>query len=208
MRRPQKRAKKLEKNGNESSCLPKRISNNQTKVTDMSNMKIVVLMGSPRDLPFASKIKNFLKKEKFPLDCVYNVASAHKTPEKLLNDLKEKERSNEYIVYITVAGLSDALSGVVAGYTRYPVIACPPDSDKHGGKKVFSSTAMPKGIPVAYIVEAENAVLFAVRILAMSNPELKKSLTNYKNKMIKAVYDGAEEVKKITQKKDVNRLTV
>jgi 5-(carboxyamino)imidazole ribonucleotide mutase len=200
--------KKLENNGNKRSCLPKRISNNLTEVTDMSNMKIVVIMGSPRDLPFASKIKNFLKKEKFPLDCVYNVASAHKTPEKLLNDLKEKEKNNEYIVYITVAGLSDALSGVVAGYTQYPVIACPPDSDKHGGKKVFSSTAMPKGIAVAYVVKPENAALLAVRILAMANPELKKSLASYKHKIVKAVYDGAEEVKKITQKKDVNRLTV
>ena len=75
----------------------------------MPEEKIVVLMGSPRDLHFASKIKGFLKKEGFPVKCVYNVASAHKTPEKLLNDLKEYEESGDSIVYITVAGLSDAL---------------------------------------------------------------------------------------------------
>jgi phosphoribosylaminoimidazole carboxylase PurE protein len=167
----------------------------------MSRKKIIVLMGSPRDLPFASKIKAFLKKEKFPLNCVYNVASAHRTPEKLLNDLKENEKIGDCIVYITVAGLSDALSGVVAGYTCYPVIACPPDSDKHGGKKVFSSTAMPRGIPVAYVAKPENAALVAVRIFAMSDTELKKSLADYKKKMEKAVYDGAEEVRKVTQKK-------
>jgi 5-(carboxyamino)imidazole ribonucleotide mutase len=174
----------------------------------MKNEKIVVLMGSPRDLPFASKIKDFLKKEKFPVSVVYEVASAHRTPEKLLNDLKTYEQSGDNIVYVTVAGLSDALSGVVAGYTLYPVVACPPDSEKHGGSKVFSSTAMPKGIPVAYVVKPENAALVAVRIFAMSNPALKKRLDSFKQKMTKAVYDGAEEVKKVTQKKDINRLAV
>jgi 5-(carboxyamino)imidazole ribonucleotide mutase len=174
----------------------------------MKNEKIVVLMGSPRDLPFASKIKDFLKKEKFPVSVVYEVASAHRTPEKLLNDLKTYEQSGDNIVYVTVAGLSDALSGVVAGSTLYPVVACPPDSEKHGGSKVFSSTAMPKGIPVAYVVKPENAALVAVRIFAMSNPALKKRLDSFKQKMTKAVYDGAEEVKKVTQKKDINRLAV
>lgn len=174
----------------------------------MPKEKIVVLMGSPRDLPFASKIKDFLKKEGFPVSCVYNVASAHRTPKKLLDDLGEYEESGDSLVYITVAGLSDALSGVVAGYTRFPVIACPPDSEKYGGAKVFSSTAMPKGIPVAYVAKPENAALVAVRIFAMSNPDLKKNLDQFKQKMAKAVYEGAEEVKKITKKKDVNRLAV
>ena len=174
----------------------------------MPKENIIVLMGSPRDLPFASKIKNFLKKEDFQVNCIYNVASAHRTPEKLLNDLKEYEKSGDNIVYITVAGLSDALSGVVAGFTRYPVVACPPDSEKHGGAKVFSSTAMPKGIPVAYVAKPENAALIAARILAMSNSDLIETLYKLKRKMEKAVYEGAEEVKKIIRKKDVNRLTV
>jgi len=174
----------------------------------MPEEKIVILMGSPRDLPFASKIKNFLKKEKIPVSCVYNVASAHRTPEKLLNDLKENEKSKSSIVYVTVAGLSDALSGVVAGYTRFPVIACPPDSEEHGDAKVFSSTAMPKGIPVAYVAKPENAALVAIRIFALTNPELKEQLDKFKQKMAKTVYEGAEEVKKITEKKDVNRLAV
>ena len=174
----------------------------------MPEQKIVVLMGSPRDLPFAAKIKNFLKEEGFQVSCEYEVASAHRTPDKLLNDLKSYEESGDSLVYITVAGLSDALSGVVAGYTTYPVVACPPDSEKYGGAKVFSSTAMPKGIAVAYVAKPENAALVAVRILAISNPELKEQLDKFKQKMAKAVYESAEEVKKLTQKKDVNRLTV
>jgi len=104
--------------------------------------------------------------------------------------------------------LSDSLSGVVAGYTHFPVIACPPDSEEHGGAKVFSSTAMPKGIPVAFVAKPENAALVAIRIFGLTNPELKEQLDKFKQKMAKAVYDGAAEVKKITEKKDINRLAV
>lgn len=160
----------------------------------MPKEKIIVLMGSARDLNFASRIKDFLREENFPVSCNYNVASAHRTPQKLLKDLQEYEESGDKLVFITVAGLSDALSGVVAGYTKYPVIACPPDSEKYGSAKVFSSTAMPKGIPVAYVSKPENAALAAVKILALSNPILYESLGRFKQKMEKSVYEGAEEV--------------
>jgi 5-(carboxyamino)imidazole ribonucleotide mutase len=162
----------------------------------MPKEKIVVLMGSPRDIPFASRVQDFLKEEKIPVTCVYNVASAHRTPQKLLKDLKEYEESGNNLIYITVAGLSDALSGVVAGYTKYPVIACPPDSKKYGNTKVFSSTAMPRGIPVAYVAKPENAALAAVRILALANPTLNESLNRFKEKMEKSVYESADQVKK------------
>jgi len=167
----------------------------------MSKEKIVVLMGSKRDHKFASRIGDFLRKEGFPITCDYNVASAHRTPQKLLNDLQEYENSGDNIVLVTVAGLSDALSGVVAGYSKYPVIACPPDSEKCEGAKIFSSVATPKGIPVAYIPKPENAALAAAKILALSNHSLYESLRRYKQKMERNVYEGAEEVKKISKSK-------
>jgi len=68
--------------------------------------------------------------------------------------------------------------------------------------------ATPTGIPVAYVVKPENAALVAIRIFALTNPELKECLDKFKQKMTKAIYDGAEEVKKLTQKKDINRLAV
>jgi len=167
----------------------------------MSKEKIVVLMGSKRDHKFASCIGDFLREEGFPITCDYNVASAHRTPQKLLNDLQEYENSGDNIVLVTVAGLSDALSGVVAGYSKYPVIACPPDSEKCEGAKIFSSVATPKGIPVAYIPKPENAALAAVKILALSNHSLYESLRRYKQKMERNVYEGAEEVKRISKSK-------
>ncbi|MGQ9460900.1 MAG: AIR carboxylase family protein [Candidatus Bathyarchaeaceae archaeon] len=161
----------------------------------MPKGKIIVLMGSKRDYEFASRIGNFLKEEGFPVECHYNVASAHKAPKKLLDDLKEYEKSGDNIVLITVAGLSDALSGVVAGYTKYPVIACPPDSEKYGGAKIFSSVATPKGIAVAYIPEPENAAFAAVKILALSNHSLYEKIRQYRRRMEENVYESAEEMK-------------
>ena len=158
--------------------------------------RIVVLMGSKKDYEFASRIGNFLKEEGFPVSCEYNVASAHKTPQKLLDDLQRYETSRDNVVFITVAGLSDALSGVVAGYTKYPVIACPPDSERHSYAKIFSSVSTPRGVPVAYVPEPENAALAAVRILALANRSLQGKIVQYKRKMEGKVRRNAEEIRK------------
>lgn len=161
----------------------------------MPKEKIVVLMGSKSDYNFASRIKQFLEKENFSVKCEFNVASAHKTTKKLLDDLAGYEKSGENIVFITVAGLSDALSGVVAGYTKYPVIACPPDAEQFGWAKAFSSIMMPKGVAVDFVSNPENAALAAAKILALSNPKLQKRVSEYRQRLEKAIYDAAKEVR-------------
>ncbi|MFQ6087077.1 MAG: AIR carboxylase family protein [Candidatus Bathyarchaeia archaeon] len=161
----------------------------------MQKQKIIVLMGSASDIPFAHRIRDFLREAGFAIRCEYRVSSAHRNPEKLLLDLKNYERSNETIVYITVAGLSDALSGVVAGFTKYPVIACAPDVDKHGLLKIFSSIMTPKGVAVSYVPKPENAALAAAKILALSNSSLAKEIEQYKLKAKKAVEKMDAEIK-------------
>ena len=84
--------------------------------------RVVVLMGSERDLEFCREIAKHLKT--FGLEYQFRVASAHKTPEKVLEILKEFEPQKT--VYITVAGRSNALSAFVDANTTKPVIACPP----------------------------------------------------------------------------------
>lgn len=161
----------------------------------MTKQKIVILMGSTSDFSFAHRIEYFIKKANFSIQCEYKVNSAHRNPEKLLTDLKSYEKSNENIVYITVAGLSDALSGVVAGFTKYPVIACPPDVEKHGLAKVFSSIMTPKGIAVSYVPKPENAALAAAKILALSNSSLAKKIEQYRQKAKRAVEKMDADVK-------------
>ncbi len=168
----------------------------------MPKEKIVVLMGSKSDYAFASRIGAFLEEAGFSVPCEYNIVSAHRTPRKLLDNLQEYEETEANTVFITVAGLSDALSGVVASYTKYPVIACPPDSEKYEWAKTFSSAVTPKGIAVAYIPRPENAALAAVKMLALSDHSLHDKIVHLRERMKRNVYADAEELEKSTRPKD------
>ncbi len=149
----------------------------------MPQGRIVVFMGSKRDYEFASRIDKFLQEEGFGVECEYVVASAHKTPRKLLDEVEKREKAGGQIVFITVAGLSDALSGVVAGSTKYPVIACPPDAEKFGYAKFFSSAITPQGVAVAYVPRPENAALSAVKTLALSDEGLQRKVEAYMRRL-------------------------
>ena len=162
----------------------------------MQKHKIIILLGSGKDMPFANRISQFLEKEHFSIKHEYNVASAHKTTQKLIDKLKIYEQSGENIVYITVAGLSDALSGVVAGYSKYPVIACPPDSEKFRWSKAFSSMITPEGVPVLFVAKPENATLAAVKILALSNHLLYQEIKKYQQRKEEEVTKADKEIKK------------
>ena len=166
----------------------------------MPAQKLIVVMGSKRDLPFARRIGDFLLREDFPVRYEYNVCSAHKTLGTLIKKLENYEKSGDDIVYITVAGLSDALSGTIAGYSKCPVIACPPDSKKYGWTKVFSSMITPEGVAVLFVSEPENAALAAVKILALSNHLLYEKIARYQQKKKEEVIEADKEIKgKITE---------
>lgn len=162
----------------------------------MPKQKIIIIMGSSSDLPFAHRIEDFLIENRIPIKCEYTVSSAHRNPEKLLQDLQRYEQSQDNIVFITVAGLSDALSGVVAGYTANPVISCPPDFKTYQWGKLFSSVVTPKGVPVAFVAEPENAALAAARILALSDSSLKKAVGRYRDTAREAVVKADNELKR------------
>ena len=160
----------------------------------MTRERLIILMGSKSDLSFASQIGAFLAEEGFRIQCEYGVASAHRTPEMLLEKMRKNEMSGDNLVYVTVAGLSDALSGVVAGFTKYPVLACPPDIDKSGWTKAFSSFMTPKGVPVLLVSSPENAALAAARILALANPSLGAEIEGYVKKKKEEVVQADREV--------------
>jgi len=167
----------------------------------MPEQKVVIVMGSRSDVDFATSIADLLKH--FDVKHEFRIASAHKTPKELLRILEEYENSEEKIVYITVAGLSDALSGTIAGFTKYPVIACPPDSKKYGRNKVFSSMMTPRGVSVLFVAESENAALAAVKILAVSDSSLQKKVARYQQRKREEVIEADKEIKgeKIAQER-------
>lgn len=137
--------------------------------------KVAILMGSEQDADFCREIAKYLKK--FDLDFELRIASAHKTPEKVLKILKEYEK--EKIVYITVAGRSNALSAFIDANTTKPVISCPPYSEKFGGADVYSSLRVPSGIGSVVTIEPEGAAIAAAKILAIENKNLEKLIKDY-----------------------------
>ena len=155
--------------------------------------KAVVLMGSERDLELCREIAKHLKM--FGVEYEFRVASAHKTPEKVLEILRAFEA--EKVVYVTVAGRSNALSGFVDANTSKPVIACPPYSKPFGGADILSSLRMPSGVGSMVILEPEGAAIAAAKILAMEDKELEQRLRDYQSGKKREVENADETVKKL-----------
>ena len=155
--------------------------------------KAVIVMGSERDLDFSREIAKYLKL--LEVACTFRVASAHKTPEKVLEIIKEFEK--EKIVYITVAGRSNALSAFIDGNTIKPVIACPPYSDKFAGADILSSLRVPSGIGSVVTIEPEGAAIAAAKILALQDAELEAKVTEYQEGKKKELEKANESVKKL-----------
>jgi len=170
----------------------------------MAGEKIVVMLGSASDLSFAHRIGEFLRKSRFQVEYEVKISSAHRNTEKLLNDLRTYEQPRDKIVYITIAGLSDALSGIVAGNSRHPVLACPPDLEQHGFSKAFSSMMMPKGIAVSLVSSPENAALIAVKTLALCDSSLEKRIIEYMGELRSAVAKADADVKSGKPKRTLN----
>jgi 5-(carboxyamino)imidazole ribonucleotide mutase/phosphoribosylaminoimidazole-succinocarboxamide synthase len=154
---------------------------------------VVILMGSKSDLPFVGKITDAL--DAFGIDYERRVASAHKSARYLLDLLAEYEASGEVGVYITVAGRSNALSGMVDANVAAPVIACPPYSEKYGGADLYSSLRMPSGVAPAVVIEPGGAALLACKILALGDPGLRARVADAQRAQVETLLSADREIK-------------
>lgn len=138
-------------------------------------MLIPILLGSESDRDHAKKITDEL--DKFGVPYEVKVISAHKVPEMCVEYIK-KTNEKKNIVYITCAGRSNGLSGVISGSAIHPVIACPPFYDKADYlANIHSSVLMPGDTPAMTVVDPKNAALAAVKILALSDKNLARKVT-------------------------------
>ncbi|MFH1534326.1 MAG: AIR carboxylase family protein [Nitrospirota bacterium] len=138
-------------------------------------MKVVILLGSESDKEFISGMdKEFAK---WGITAEVIVASAHKVPEKVLEIVTENNKGTEDIVYVTVAGRSNGLSGVVAANSVHPVIACPPFKSKEDFMMNINSTlVMPSDTPVLTVIDKGNVVMAVLRIFALKDSGLKQKV--------------------------------
>ena len=128
-------------------------------------MKAVLIMGSTSDEAHAKKITD--KLDDYGITWEQHVASAHKQPLKVL-EILETNKDGEDIVYVTIAGRSNALSGFVAANSEFPTLGCPPFSDKADMLvNIHSTLQMPSNTPVLTVIDPGNCALAVKRIFGV-----------------------------------------
>jgi 5-(carboxyamino)imidazole ribonucleotide mutase len=148
-------------------------------------MNTILILGSESDKDHANKITEQLDALGIPFEVV--VASAHKVPEKVIDLLKKNDEVKD-VVYITIAGRSNALSGVVSANSVHPVLACPPFKDKDDYMvNIHSTLQMPSETPVLTVLDPKNCALCVARIFGLVDENMQKKLKN-RRKEIKAKF--------------------
>ena len=150
---------------------------------------VSVVMGSDSDLPIMTETTKVL--EEFGIDFELILTSAHRTPQRTTK-FAASAAGRGIKVIVVGAGAAAHLAGVIASQTTLPVIGIPINATALNGLDALLSTVqMPGGIPVATMAigkaGAKNAALFAARILAVEDKELRTKLSAYIKKMAKDV---------------------
>jgi phosphoribosylaminoimidazole carboxylase PurE protein len=148
-------------------------------------------MGSDSDLPVMEEAVRVL--QEFGVPCEVDVTSAHRSPDATARYARTAEQRG-FGAIIVGAGHAAHLGGVVAAHTALPVIGVPLASSDLGGlDSLLSTVQMPGGVPVACMAigkaGARNAGLFAVQILAIRDPELRRRLREYKARLAAGVQE-------------------
>ena len=148
-----------------------------------------ILMGSDSDWGVMQEVAVVLREFAVPFEMT--VASAHRTPERT-HAYAASAAQRGLKILIAGAGAAAHLAGVVAANTILPVIGVPLSATSLQGLDALLATVqMPGGIPVATMAigqaGARNAALFAVRLLAVSDPVLAGKLEAHRRSMADAV---------------------
>jgi 5-(carboxyamino)imidazole ribonucleotide mutase len=154
---------------------------------------IGIVMGSANDWDVMKAAAKTL--EEFGIAYDAKAMSAHRTPH-AVGEWAEGAAKRGLKAIIAAAGGAAHLAGVVAAHTTLPVLGVPmPSKHLQGLDSLLSTVQMPKGIPVATFAIGEagaaNAALFAVALLALSDPAMAKKLDEFRRKQTEAVLKAA-----------------
>ena len=142
-------------------------------------MKFVsIIIGSKSDYEVMSECAKTL--DKFGVLHELIISSAHRSPERTKNYIKEAEEKGAR-VFIAAAGMAAHLAGAVVASTTKPVIGVPMKGGAMDGMDAMLSTVqMPSGMPVATVAlgkaGATNAAYLAMQILALEDKDLEAKL--------------------------------
>ena len=163
----------------------------------MTKTDVAIFMGSASDEPLVRPCAEVLNS--LGISCLFTVTSAHRTPERTENLVRELEAQG-CRVYICAAGMAAHLAGAVAAKTIKPVIGIPLAASPLGGMDALLSTVMmPPGIPVATVgldkAGARNAAWLAAQILALSDSGLEKKIKEAREGFARDVEQAAAGLK-------------
>jgi 5-(carboxyamino)imidazole ribonucleotide mutase len=150
---------------------------------------VAVVMGSKSDYETMASAIEILREFAVPYEA--RVVSAHRTPD-LLFEYASQAESRGLRVLIAGAGGAAHLPGMLASKTLVPVLGVPiPATMLQGIDSLLSIVQMPKGVPVGTLAigrpGAANAALFAVEILATTDPGLRERLRAWREARTKEV---------------------
>ncbi len=154
-------------------------------------------MGSTSDLPVMEKAAAYLDEMQIPFEM--NALSAHRTPEAVEKFAREaKDRGIKVI--IAAAGMAAHLPGVIAAMTPLPVIGVPIKSGMEGLDALLAIVQMPPGIPVATvgINAALNAAILASQMLALTDGDIARKVSAYKDGLKAKIEKANEDLAKVT----------
>lgn len=165
---------------------------------DMKEPLVGIVMGSSSDYETLVSAEDVLN----DFDVAYEIAvvSAHRTP-KLMFEYATSAASRGLEVIIAGAGGAAHLPGMLSSLTTLPVLGVPVETKSlKGMDSLLSIVQMPGGVPTATFAigtaGATNAALFAVQILALHNPILKKRVAQYRKEKSNQALKGNETVQK------------
>jgi len=130
-------------------------------------MKAIIIMGSTSDRGHADKITTVL--DDLGVGHEVHAASAHKNPERVLEIIRSVKKEDS-VVFVTIAGRSNALSGFVAANCNKPTIGCPPFKDKVDMSiNIHSTLQMPSNTPVLTVLDPGNCAIAVQRMLSLGS---------------------------------------
>jgi 5-(carboxyamino)imidazole ribonucleotide mutase len=144
--------------------------------------RVAIVTGSKSDLPTLEACTQML--DQLGIEHEVHVMSAHRSPARVQQFAAGAEAAG-FEVVIAAAGMAAHLPGVVAAWTRLPVIGVPIASGQHGASgmdALLSIAQMPPGIPVACMAinGAKNAALYAAAILALKHDSVRVALEKFR----------------------------
>jgi 5-(carboxyamino)imidazole ribonucleotide mutase len=158
-------------------------------VADLVELAVGVVMGSQSDWSTMSAAAELLDELAVPHEV--RIVSAHRTPDRL-REYAQTAVGRGLQVIIAGAGGAAHLPGMLASYTRVPVIGVPVESTAlKGVDSLCSIVQMPRGYPVATMAigrpGAANAALLATGILALADQGAAQRLDDWRRRLTESV---------------------